>query len=208
MDGTTHLTIGALTGAAILRAAPALATPLNHSALAAEGIFMGAAAFAALLADVDHPGSLLGRFIPLPAAYQFRGPTAPPKVGRRIPFTQITIWHRGPTHSLVAAGIAGILSLVLFGWIIGLAVLAGYLSHIGVDLLNQSKVMIFWLVWKKPYVKPHFPRWRAGGGWDYLTGLAGAVGLFLLAGPMVAGHFVHMPHVHALKIVQATWKGK
>lgn len=201
MDGTTHLTIGALAGAVLLRAAPALVHPLDHSALFAEGIFIGAAAFAALLPDADHPHSLVGRWVPLPAEYQSRGPVAPPRVGRRIPFANVVIWHRGPTHSLLAAGIATVLGALVY-WPIALAVLAGYLSHIAVDLTNQSRVQVFWLIrkGKLSWVKPRWPRWRAGSGWDWLMGLVGFAGLFFMAVPL-ALHGVHVPHVF-----RAAWK--
>jgi len=90
-------------------------------------------------------------------------------IARNVTELVKAIRHGGESHSLVTAGFARIWG-TLISWPIGPAVLSGYLSHLGVDLANQSKVMLFWLIlWDKlAYVKPKFPRWKAEGGKEWL----------------------------------------
>jgi len=78
---------------------------------------------AALLPDIDHPGSYIGRKIPvIPTVLKW------------------TVGHRGPFHSLAAALGAGIIALIVGGKVVGLAVLIGYLAHLLGDLFTLSGV--------------------------------------------------------------------
>lgn len=78
---------------------------------------------AALLPDIDHPGSYIGRKIPvIPTVLKW------------------TVGHRGPFHSLAAALVAGAIALIIGGKAIGLAVMVGYLAHLLGDLFTLSGV--------------------------------------------------------------------
>lgn len=156
MMGKTH----ALGGATAL-AALALATgQADHYPFWAYG----AAAIAGLIPDADnHEGSILNRTTLLP----FKILTVP-------------LWwgapHRGRTHSLLGVGAFG---LIVFGWLTLLnmllvangmkmgvdpsvllpAVLAGYASHLILDLVNIPGMQLLWPIPARIY----FPPWRAHG---------------------------------------------
>ena len=129
-------------------------------------------AIGALLPDIDHPHSALGRFVPWPVATVLAHRTDFVAHGRRW-FRGHTIWHRGETHSVGAAGIAFVLALgvsrwllrAVFSWlrhhgapaaaeppvfawrlatVVACSVLAGYLSHLVADLANPSPQMLWW----------------------------------------------------------------
>lgn len=137
MTGSTHALIGAA-----VAAPPALsAGSLSPSAFLAGGADEAVAGllpvaavwavgmFSALLPDIDHPGSELGRYIHLP------------------------LDHRGPMHSLFVAGlwvfIAGVTSYVLVPRLtLAAAVVAalGFLSHLAADSINPSPMALFWPV--------------------------------------------------------------
>lgn len=157
MDGSTHFPIGFALGWSVAAVHPAwlAASPVGSTMEKTHVVMAAACGVAALLADLEHPKAILGRlFFFLPAVKKFNGPGFPPKVGRRIPFTKIVIWHRGPTHSLVAAGAAFLISFLtlLFSghgalaWPLSLVVLVGYLSHLAADTLNYSPQSLFWLL--------------------------------------------------------------
>lgn len=84
--------------------------------------------FAALLPDVDHPGSLLGRKLwPLSSVLSF------------------FFGHRGLLHSLFIP-----MALLFLGWYfqvfwIGLALAGGYIAHLAADMLTLSGVRPFWI---------------------------------------------------------------
>jgi len=148
MRGFTHMAAGAVIGAAAVPACP--------MAGAAVG------AMAALLPDVDHPGSAVGRRL------------------RPLAVLLEEIWgHRSLTHTLwfaLPAGLAlGLLALWL-GLPAGcvLAGAAGGLSHLALDALTRSGV--------EPFA-PWGPRLRGpiltGGALDALLGAA-AAGLAVL----------------------------
>ncbi|MCL6612374.1 MAG: metal-dependent hydrolase [Peptococcaceae bacterium] len=78
---------------------------------------------AALLPDIDHPGSYIGQRIPvLPTIIKW------------------TVGHRGPFHSLAAALVAGVIALIIGGKAVGLVVMIGYLAHLLGDLFTLSGV--------------------------------------------------------------------
>jgi len=128
MEGKTHVLGGALAGIACV----AMFSPESSGAM----LTIGAGMFGSLLPDLDHPGSILGREVPLISSgiTQFLG-------------------HRGPMHSILAAivvwlgawGLAthylGPTSL-LTSWLVALVL--GYLSHLALDALNPSGVPILW----------------------------------------------------------------
>jgi len=200
MNGHTHI-LGGLAAGAI--AAPALA--FGH-----VPAFLIAAALAGPLADIDHPGSMYGKFIPLPGVAKANGQLEPyrrgyfgngqrsfGRVGRRVPFAGI-IWHRGPTHSLVAAGAVTILAFIAafvatvhgaffanggLAVSIALGVLVGYLSHLILDAFNVMGQELLWPFSRQRFkVGPlHIPVGSLG---EAMVGVA-LVGVLLLAAPHV-----------------------
>lgn len=92
-----------------------------------EPVPMAIASVGALLPDIDHPNSALGRVIPFIS----------------IPVSAI-FGHRGVTHSLLA--VAGLsIALWYYGglWFVP-PLIIGYLSHLSGDLLCNSGVPLFW----------------------------------------------------------------
>jgi inner membrane protein len=151
MRGFTHAAVGAAIGAAAVPACPA------------AGAAVGA--LAALLPDVDHPGSTIGRRL------------------RPLAVLLEEIWgHRSLTHTLwfaLPAGLAlGLLALWL-GLPAGclLAGAAGGLSHLALDALTRSGV--------EPFA-PWGPRLRGpiltGGALDVLVGILLAAVALVAAG--------------------------
>ena len=162
MRGPAHAAVGAV---AAIPLALLVGTPFAIP-LALAGAFGG------LLPDIDHPGSTLGRWVPWPAAGRPHGTDFVLR-GRRW-FGGHTVWHRHETHSLGAAVAAAALAtlalwwpacrLVAWGrlhdgpgpaaplWLLGLALaaligagmLAGYLSHLVLDLPQPSPQMLLW----------------------------------------------------------------
>ena len=118
----SHVVVAA--SAWILAQRAGLAAPLGP-----EGV--AAAALGALLPDIDHPSSWIGRRL---------WPISKP--------LSMVIGHRGLTHSLLAV-MAGLAVLVLMEPGRGLARLAeplalGYLSHLAADALTPSGVPLLW----------------------------------------------------------------
>jgi inner membrane protein len=103
-----------------------LAPHLGLPSLNPEGLVLAAAG--ALLPDIDHPASWVGRRLRV--------------ISRPL---AAMIGHRGVTHSLVAV----LVCLVILRWE-GLSRLAidplvvGYLSHLGADLLTTSGLRLAW----------------------------------------------------------------
>lgn len=156
MMGKTHIL-----GGAVALAAVALATgETDHFPVWAYG----AAGIAALIPDADnHDGSMLNRTTLLP----FKILTVP-------------LWwgapHRGRTHSIVGAvAFAGLMWLWLMGLNMALAaggsltgvaadimlpaLVAGYVSHLVLDLVNIPGMQLLWPIPARIY----FPPWRAHG---------------------------------------------
>lgn len=103
------------------------------------------ASLVALLPDIDHPQSLIGRIFPFASKYLLR------KYG-----------HRTITHSLFAIlAIAVILSPTLFfsGAVYGALVLA-FASHIFIDLFNMSGVKLLAPFSQKEYISFRTPELR------------------------------------------------
>ncbi|CAA7613185.1 Predicted membrane-bound metal-dependent hydrolase [Candidatus Terasakiella magnetica] len=119
---TSHVILGACTWIVFSR--------LNAQA-ALEPLGLGLAAAGALLPDIDHPGSWVGRRL---------WPVSKP--------LSLLIGHRGLTHSLVAV-VAGLVILNVLGpspslarWVEPLVI--GYLSHLGADALTPAGVPLLW----------------------------------------------------------------
>lgn len=137
MNSHTHMAGGLAAGLLVAHAFPAELWPITI-----------AATLAGPLADIDHPNSVYGRFVPLPRIH-VGGPNSG-KVGFELPGGG-KLWHRGPTHSLVMAlafSLAAALAFMaagshIFLWI-GVGVLAGYLSHLALDLLNVAPISLWW----------------------------------------------------------------
>ena len=152
VKGHTHVVAGA-----------AAALPL---ALGAHGIWepalLAAGAFGGLLPDIDHSGSTLGRWIPWPARTRQRGTYI--EHGRAW-FLGRTIWHRGPTHSVIGGVVVAVLvALVLHvakapiptGQLIPLclALAAGYWSHLLIDAVNVSAMPLLWPFSRRTFRAP------------------------------------------------------
>lgn len=82
--------------------------------------FIGGAAFGALLPDIDHPKSKLGR-----------------KIEPVSTIIMAAVGHRTFTHSLLFSSIVGIVSS-MWDISLGVGVLVGMLSHILLDLLTPE----------------------------------------------------------------------
>lgn len=134
---STHLVTGFLAGAGVV-------SFLHLNGLEAVLLLMGSTG-GALLPDLDHPKSWLGR---------------------RLPFISVPIaavfGHRGITHSLLAvAGLALLLRHGLAQWhlvstwwgLAALGMVAGYLSHILGDFVTHGGVPLLWPV-KRRFSSP------------------------------------------------------
>lgn len=128
MEGKTHVLGGALAGIACV----AMFGPESSGAM----LTIGAGMFGSLLPDLDHPGSVMGREAPLISS----GIT-------------LFLGHRGPMHSILAAliiwvGAWGLATRFLGAtsfltpWLV--AIVFGYLSHLALDALNPSGVLVLW----------------------------------------------------------------
>jgi inner membrane protein len=149
----SHAAIGAAAGVAVGHA-------IGDSMLAG-GIVAG---LAALLPDLDHPHSAVGRLLPRW-------------------WHRLTPGHRGPTHSLawcaaltllVWAG-QGLLGGEVAGPLLALAVLAGSLSHVLADGLTVAGVPLWWPLRRRRavFLGPLSFRTRS---WAELLVVAGVVG--------------------------------
>ena len=122
----------------------------------------------ALLPDLDHPRSLLGRQLPW-----ISGPLS------RL------FGHRGFTHSLLAVGM-GVwgLAQVEAPWLLSGAVkdalIVGYLSHLLGDWLTPMGIPLLW-PWRRRFRLPGLPL-RSGGGYERA---------FCLLTLALAGYWVH-----------------
>ena len=199
MNGQTHLLGGLTAGLLVATLVPVSQVPW----------LLGAAALAGPLADIDHPGSMYGRWLPLPGVAKVYGHIEPytggpfctssgsfGHVGRRTPFG--TLWHRGPTHSLFVAMAASALAAVAFrgmhhGEAVAIGVLAGYLSHLALDLLNVSGQQLLW-PFSKRHIALRWPKMHVGSLGE--TFIAMVLAAFAL---MLGTHFVLIARVTALR---------
>lgn len=142
MRGNTHLLVGAAVGAVVAAASHESVVPL-----VAAGLFGG------LLPDVDHPRSVISRFLwplwiiaPGVSHGQYRN-------GRRWLWWHLE-WHRGRVHSIsVGAALAAI--LLVTWWPLGFAFLAGWLSHLAIDMPQPSRVpYLLWPILRRPIKIP------------------------------------------------------
>lgn len=168
MRGMAHGVIGAAVGCGVV---VALAPPSPPTVMLAA--LCGAVA--GLLPDIDHPHSTLGRYVPWPAAAMENHRTGFVAHGRRW-FGGRSVWHRGETHSVGAAGIAalvagGVATWALRGlplarmgmpgpWALGglvaAVVVAAYGSHLAADLVNVSPQMLWWPFRRRMVHVPHW----------------------------------------------------
>jgi len=119
MEGKTHIVGGLAAGALYLN----LGGAVGH-----EALFFGSLALGALIPDIDHTGSLIGRKVPL------------------IDNIISTVFgHRSFTHSLLFL----VLAFFLFqqtSWPkdIELGILMGMFSHMVLDMLTKQGVKFLW----------------------------------------------------------------
>ena len=109
---------------------------------------MGLVLLGALLPDIDHPGSSIGRIL-----FFLSQPLE-------------RMWgHRTVTHSLLALGAVALASspLLLFSRIWWFCLLLGYLSHLLIDASNKTGVPLFWPS-KSVCVFPYADRFRIATG--------------------------------------------
>lgn len=119
MMGVTHMTAGLLVGYA--------AGTLGGLPLPETGVLMGIGAIAALLPDIDHPGSII------------RQRTA--FVG-----TLAGWWmsHRGITHTSLAAAVVALVAALLAPTLIAITIAGAYTSHLLLDAFTRSGVPLAW----------------------------------------------------------------
>ena len=122
----------------------------------------------ALLPDLDHPQSLLGRQLPW-----ISGPLS------RL------FGHRGFTHSLLAVGLGiwGLAQFQVSGPLSGVmkdALIVGYLSHLLGDWLTPMGIPLLW-PWRRRFRLPGLPL-KSGGGYEKA---------FCLLTLALAGYWVH-----------------
>ena len=106
MTGRAHWAIGACADVPVAMVAGA---PLALFLCGASGAIGG------LLPDIDHPGSVLGRLVPWPSVTRTDEQTGFVAHGRRW-FGGYIVWHRGEIHSVGAAGIAFLATILGLWW--------------------------------------------------------------------------------------------
>lgn len=134
MMAGSHIVVGAALWAVTAKLAghsglepQALAVIAPQALAVVEPQALAAAAFGALLPDIDHPQSWAGRKMRVVS----------------VPLSMI-VGHRGITHSLLAV-VAALVTLTVMGTG-GMAapVVIGYLSHLLADGLTPSGVPLLW----------------------------------------------------------------
>ena len=118
MSGGAHMAIGLMTGA-LLAVGAGVPSPVSITAAVV-------CAFAALLPDIDHPQSIIGRRVWMIAR----------------PLSLVTT-HRGITHSLAALAVVSIAAAFVLPMPIALLIGAGYASHLAADALTRRGVPFF-----------------------------------------------------------------
>lgn len=142
MRGRSHLVFGATAGAGIAHVAD-LDQPASVGCAAL-------AAVAALLPDLDHPRSLLGRHLP-------RG-------------SHELVEHRGATHSLAWALLAGWLTMraaeqlgIPRARLVGAIVAAGVGSHLLADAITEQGIPWLWPLSGRRLALPRLLAIKTGG---------------------------------------------
>ena len=161
MMGPTHMLAGLLVGYTI-GTAGGLPLP-ETAALAACG------AVAALLPDIDHPGSIIRRRTGI------------------FGWAAGAWWkHRGLTHTLPVAALVGLIVALLAPALLAYTVFGAYASHLLLDALTRSGVPLAWpLTWAPVRLLPGPLQVRTGGwreGVFVLLLVGVAVGVSLWAG--------------------------
>lgn len=88
--------------------------------------------------------------------------------------------HRGPTHSLTLALMAGAALGAGTAWWIGILLAVGWLSHLAADSLSYMGVPWFWPVWNtRLRLLPYGLRIRSGTRWLELPIALGVLALSL-----------------------------
>lgn len=106
------------------------------------------------------------------------------KAGRALPVLPLLPWpggHRGFTHSLAAAALAAAGAGAWLGPEAALALAAGWVSHILLDLLNPEGAQALWPLGRVSLTRrlPGRALWRTGGLVDLALRLALSVGVVL-----------------------------
>ena len=117
MHYKTHLIGGLVASASYFYVAPAMPSPLQ-SVYLLSGALLGA-----LLPDIDHPKSYLGRRIPILPTLLYQ-----------------SVGHRSLTHSLLFTTIVGGGITLFLNTHFGIGLSLGILSHIFLDLLTPQGV--------------------------------------------------------------------
>jgi len=125
MMGATHAVIGVTAGMLI-----ALNAGANHTQLVS---IAGLCALSALLPDIDHPKSRIRNGLGAAGHVAF-----------------FWIKHRGITHTLLALAAISLVSLYYLPGPHGLAVIAGYASHIIADTITRSGTPLLWPLYRQP----------------------------------------------------------
>ncbi len=133
---------------------------MQHGAmLPPSPMILAAAAFGALLPDLDHPSSMLGRRVK-PLSW----------------LLSTTTGHRGMTHScfMVAVLLFGAAQLPPAWHALMLGVIAGHASHLMADMLTPAGVPLVW-PWRARF---RFPiTMRTNSKWERLFRYLMAIGL-------------------------------
>lgn len=208
MNAHTHLVGGIVAGA--------LALPLIGTAHPLA--LLATAALTSPLPDLDHPGSLYGRWMPLPGVARIHGHVEPyhggwfgnselsfGHVGRWTPFG--ILWHRGPFHSpiflVTGVSVAGLVESL---WAPGLGATLiwgtglGIASHLALDTLNRMGQLLAWPVSTRRIRAP-WSQIRVGSWGEHLVAL-GLVGMaVLLSAPLITSYLPTGIASHLLGLV-------
>jgi len=164
MLGVTHILLGAAAGVPV-------------AALTNDPVLIGVAIFGALIPDLDASEATLKHW-KLKLGEGKKGLTIKPFY-LVSEFIRLFLPHRGWLHSLWAALLVSLVATV-GGWGFGLAIFAGYLSHLladsvtptGVPLINKNSWHLVPARWRLP----------TGSQWEHLIGA--------IAGLIVLSYFV------------------
>lgn len=126
----SHILTGAVLYAATYGLVGTNGLPDPYIALAAAG---------AVLPDIDHPQSWLGRRIPFIS----------------WPLSSV-FGHRTITHGVLGAIIVGVIALYAWGGKAGAAIYIGYVSHLAADFLTAGGVPLYYPLSKAKYGYPLF----------------------------------------------------